>query len=117
MVCVNVACAPAASAGMAAVPTRLPPTVTLTLSAAEAAVPLLRTVPVTVIASTSLGAVGVQLSAVTCRSGLGAGVPNTWNSAIWPAGAPVLAVIRICTSAVLAVTGIVTVFWAAGLNV
>ena len=57
---------------------------------------------------TSLGEVGDQVTELTTRSGLGAGVPHTSNSATWPDGAPVLPVNRNCTSAVVAVTGMLT---------
>lgn len=53
-------------------------------------------------------------SAVTVRSGLGAGTPTAWNSAIWPAGAPELAVNLSWMSASRAVSGIVTVLPLAG---
>ncbi|WP_200825849.1 hypothetical protein [Kibdelosporangium aridum] len=45
---------------------------------------------------------------MTVRSGFGAGVPKTWNSAICPPEPPVLPVIRNWTSATLAVTGMST---------
>ncbi|BCB80820.1 hypothetical protein Pflav_072300 [Phytohabitans flavus] len=64
-----------------------------------------------VIALVSFGAAGVQLAALTTRSGLGAMVPMTCTSATCPPGAPLLAVKRSCTSAVRPVTGIVTEFW------
>jgi hypothetical protein len=54
---------------------------------------------------------------VTVRSGFGAGVPITWNSATCPLGAPVLAVKLSRTSAAVALTGMVTVLPVAGLKV
>jgi hypothetical protein len=53
----------------------------LTLLAGDAAEPALRTVADIVIASVSTGEAGEALTAVTVRSGLGAAVPKTWNSA------------------------------------
>ncbi len=47
--------------------------------------------------------------ALTVRSGLGAGVPITWNSATWPLEDPLLAVKVSRTSATFALAGIVTV--------
>lgn len=44
------------------------------------------TVAEVVIESVSIGLLGVQDAAVTVRSGFGAGVPKTWNSATWPPG-------------------------------
>ena len=49
--------------------------------AVEAAVPEFFTVAEAVIGSVSIGADGVHEEVVTVRSGLGAGVPMTWNSA------------------------------------
>src|SRR4029450_12349156 len=54
---------------------------------------------------------------VTVRSGFGAGLPITWNSATCPLGAPVFAVKLSRTSAAVALTGMVTVLPVAGLNV
>jgi len=58
----------------------------------------------TVMQSVSTGAAGDWVTAVTCRSGFGAGVPKTWNSATWPDGAPVLELNFSCTSATRADT-------------
>src|SRR5690349_7888073 len=66
--------------------------------------------------SVSTGAVGVQETPETVRSGVGAGTPITWSSATWPAGAPVLAVKFSRTSATRALTGIVTVLPVDGLK-
>ena len=79
--------------------------------------PALRTVADRVIGLVSTGEAGLAVTPVMVRSGLGAGVPITWNSATWPPGAPELAVKRSCTSAAVAVSGIVTVLLEAGLNV
>lgn len=109
-------CAPAARAPTAAVATLVPPRRSATALAGAVASPLLRTVAVRVISSDSTGDAGEAVSAVTSRSGLGAAVPITWNSAICPAGAPVLEVKRNCTSATRAVTGTVTLLPLAGLK-
>ena len=85
--------------------------------AAAAAEPMFWTVADSVIGLVSLGDAGVQVTAVTTRSGFGAGVPITWNSATWPPGAPVLPKNCSRTSAARPVTGMVTEFWfVAGLN-
>src|SRR6266702_2624385 len=76
------------------------------------------TVADNVTGSVSTGEVGENDDAVTVRSGLGAGVPNTWNSATWPPGAPVLLVMDSSTSASRPVTGMVTLLpFVAGLKV
>lgn len=87
---------------------RLPSTVTSVVVAAEAAVPALRTVAFTVTSSRSLGAAGDQSRPVTVRSGAGAALPRTWNSATWPPGAPVLEKNRSRTSETRPLTGMVT---------
>jgi hypothetical protein len=51
------------------------------LEAGLAAVPALRTVADSVTASVSTGEAGVNDMPVTVRSGFGAGLPITWNSA------------------------------------
>lgn len=84
--------------------------------AVDAAVPMLRTVAERVIGSVSTGAAGADDRLVTVRSGFGAGVPITWNSATWPLDEPELAVNCSRTSAAVAVTGMVTVLLLAGLN-
>ncbi len=61
---------------------------------------------VTVLVST--GEAGLHVTLLTVRSGLGAGVPHTSNSATWPDGAPVLELKRSCTSASVALTGMNT---------
>lgn len=103
--------APAASAPTEAVPATTPPTLTFTVVAGEAADPALRTVALTVTLSVSTGAAGDQDSAVTVRSGLGAGVPMTCSSATCAPGAPELVVTATWTSAARPVTGIRTEFW------
>src|SRR6266496_4470190 len=75
---------------------------------------MLRTVAEAVIASVSTGDAGLHEDPVTVRSGFGAGVPMTWNSATCPPGAPLLLVML---SPTRAVTGIVTLFPVAGSNV
>src|SRR3979411_2523866 len=76
------------------------------------------TVADNVIGSVSTGDVGANDDVGMVRSGLGAGVPNTWNSATWPPGAPVLLVMDSSTSATRAVTGMVTLLlFVDGLNV
>src|ERR1700730_1523333 len=75
---------------------------------------MLRTVAVAVMVSVSTGLAGVHDEDVTVRSGFGAGVPRIWNSAAWPDGAPELVVMRSCTSAMVALTGMVTVLPVAG---
>ena len=75
------------------------------------------TVADNVTGSVSTGDTGVNDEPVMVRSGFGAGVPNTWNSATWPPGAPVLLVMDSSTSATRAVTGMVTLLPVAGLNV
>lgn len=112
----TVAEAPGSSAGTAALPATVPSTLTSTVVAAERAVPALRTVALTVTASRSLGAAGVQSSVVTVRSGAGAAVPTTWNSATCPPGAPELAVKCRRTSDQRPLTGTVTVLPPAGLK-
>ncbi len=89
----------------------------MTLVAPEAAVPMFLTVADTVTGSVSTGEAGAAEVAVTVRSGFGAGVPITWNSAIWPAEEPVLVVIFSWTSATVADSGIVTVLPEAGSKV
>ena len=86
------------------------------MPAGAATAPALRTVPDRVTASDSTGAAGDALTAVTCRSGLGAGLPSTWNSATWPALEPVLEVNFSWTSATRAFTGMVTALPVAGLK-
>lgn len=103
--------APAASGPTGALPTTTPPRLTSTVVAGEAAEPALRTVPATVMSSVSDGDEGLQDSALTVRSGLGAAVPRTWISAICAPGAPVLARNMSRRSATRPSTGIVTVFW------
>lgn len=103
--------APAARGPTGALPTTTPPRLTLTVVAGEAAEPALRTVPSTVMSSVSDGDDGLQDSALTVRSGLGAAVPRTWISAIWAPGASVLEKNFSRTSATRASTGMVTVFW------
>ncbi len=61
--------------------------------------------------SVSDGDDGLQDSALTVRSGLGAAVPNTWISATWAPGASVLEKNFSCRSATRPSTGMVTVFW------
>jgi hypothetical protein len=113
-----VAEAPAASVPTFALPTTAPPSLKSTLVAAAAAVPWFFTVAESVTGAASLGDAGVQVAAVTIRSGFGAAVPSTWKSATCPPGAPVLLKICSCTSATRPVTGMVTAFWlVAGLNV
>ncbi len=68
-------------------------------------------------ASVSMGEAGVAEMAVTVRSGSGAGVPMTWNSATCPPGAPELVVNFSWTSAAVTETGIVTVLPEPGSNV
>ncbi len=109
--------APAASAPTCAVPTLVDPRYRLTLVAAEAAVPMFLTVAESVTGSVSTGEAGAAEVVVTVRSGFGAGVPITWNSAIWPAPEPVLLVIFSWTSATVADSGMVTVFPEAGSKV
>src|SRR5882724_9829230 len=76
------------------------------------------TVADNVTGSVSTGDVGENDEVVTVRSGLGDGVPNTWNSATWPPGAPVLLVIDSSTSATRPLTGMVILLpFVAGLNV
>lgn len=104
----TVRCAPASRAGTSAVATLVSPSRTATLPAGASAAPLLRTVADTVISSDSTGEPGDAVSPVTSRSGLGAGVPMTWNSATCPAVAPVLEVNFSWTSAARSPTGIVT---------
>lgn len=106
----TVAEAPAASAGTGAEPATAPSRLTWTVVAGAAAVPALRTVALTVTLSVSDGEDGVQVRSVTVRSGFGAAVPTTWNSATWPPGAPVLEKKVRRRSAYRPVTGIVTVF-------
>jgi hypothetical protein len=77
-------------------------------------VPALRTVADSVTGSVSTGADGENVTAGTMRSGLGAAVPSTWNSATCPLGAPVLAVNDSRTSAAVPLTGTVTVLPDAG---
>lgn len=84
--------------------------------AAEGSVPTFLTVAASVTASVSTGLAGVAVVPVTVRSGFGAGVPITWNSATWPPPAPELAVIRSWTSAAVAPTGMATVLPEAGSN-
>ena len=79
--------------------------------ATEAAVPALLMTAEAVTLSVSTGADGVQEELVGVRSGFGAGVPKTWNSAACPPGAPLLLVMDSSTSATRALTGMVTVFW------
>ncbi len=98
-------------------PTTAPARLKSTVVAAAAAVPLFFTVADNEIALVSFGDAGVQVVAVTTRSGLGAGVPTTWSSATCAPGAPLLAVKRSRRSATRPVTGIVTVFCEAGVNV
>lgn len=105
--------APGARAPTAALPATIPPTLTFTVVAGEAAVPMLRTVAFTRTGSVSTGEVGVHDSAVTVRSGLGAGVPMTWSSATWPPGAPLLLEKASWRSAARPLTGIRTEFWLA----
>ncbi|MNB99325.1 hypothetical protein D3C75_466040 [compost metagenome] len=78
--------------------------------------PIFFTIAFSVIALDSTGFVGDQDMPVITKSGFGAGVPYTSNSAICPAGAPELAVILSCRRLTVAVTGMVTVFPEAGLN-
>jgi hypothetical protein len=80
-------------------------------------VPALRTVADSVTGSVSTGDAGLHDTAVTVRSGLGAGVPSTWNSATWPPGAAELALKISRTSATVALTAMVTALPLAGLNV
>ena len=84
--------------------------------AAEAAVPALRTAADSVIVSVSTGADGEAVTAVTVRSGFGAGTPMTWSSATWPLEEPEFAVNWSRTSAAVAETGTVTVFALFGLK-
>src|SRR5882757_6828239 len=70
---------------------------------------MLATVADAVTGSVSIGADGDHEEALTVRSGFGAGVPITWNSATWPPGAPLLVVMLSSTSATVALTGMVTV--------
>lgn len=114
MSAVTVADAPAAMAPTAAVPTLVEPSWNWTSVAPEASVPALRTVAVSFTASDSTGLAGAEVIPVTWRSGFGAGVPRTWNSATCPAGAPELAVNTSWTSATRLVTGIRTVLALAG---
>jgi hypothetical protein len=80
----------------------------LAVVAPAAADPMFWTVAESVIGVDSLGEAGFQVVVVTTRSGFGAGVPSTWNSATWPPGAPVL--LKTCsrTSATRPATGIST---------
>lgn len=73
--------APAARAPTEAVATLDPPSSKSSFPAGEETAPELRTVADRVTGSDSTGAEGEAATAVTCRSGLGAGAPNTWNSA------------------------------------
>ena len=84
--------------------------------APAAADPMFCTVAERVIGVASFGEAGVHVAALTTRSGLGAAVPNTWNSATWPPGAALLVVKRSWTSATVPVTGMVTVLPLAGLK-
>lgn len=95
----TVADAPASSAPTSALPETEPPTPTSTVVAAEGADLMLRTVAWTVTASRSLGCAGSHVRADTVRSGLGAAVPLTWNSAIWAPYPEVLEWIFSCRSA------------------
>ncbi len=108
MEALTVSSAPALRAPTSAVATLLPPRRRATRPAGASAAPLLRTVADTVISSDSTGEAGEVVSPVTSRSGLGAGVPITWNSAICPAVAPLLAVNLSWTSATRSPTGIDT---------
>jgi hypothetical protein len=113
-VVLTVACAPAARAPTWAVPTLVVPRKNVTSVAVLAAEPALRTVAFSVIWSVSTGLAGVTDVVVTVRSGFGAGVPNTWTSATWAPGAPVLDVTRSWRSATRADAVIVTVLPDAG---
>src|SRR5258706_16331886 len=84
--------APAPRAPTFALPTSDPPRLKLTVEAAEPAEPMFWTGAFNVIASTSLGELGVQGMPVMVRSGFGAMTPMIWISAAGPPGAPVLAV-------------------------
>lgn len=108
MFAVTVAEAPAARAPTEAEPTFVPLSRRSTVLAGAASAPALRTVADTVIASDSTGDAGLALTAVTWRSGLGAGSPRIWNSATWPAPEPVLELNFSWTSATRAPTGMVT---------
>ncbi|MNJ47635.1 hypothetical protein D3C77_427990 [compost metagenome] len=68
-------------------------------------------------AAFSSGDAGDYDISVIVKSGLGAGVPYTSNSAICPAEEPVLVVNLSCSSLAVADTGIVTLFPEAGLKV
>ena len=71
-------CAPAASAPTFAVPTAVPFRVSATVVAAEPAVPVLRAVPVTVMASVGVGLAGDVPVRLTCRSAVvGSGPEET----------------------------------------
>src|SRR5262245_7001661 len=87
----TVADAPAARAPTCALPTTVPPTLTLTLVAGALAEPVFCTVADSVTWLVSVGFAGVHVVLVTTRSGFGAGVPKTCSSATWPPGAPELA--------------------------
>jgi hypothetical protein len=108
---VTVVDAPAASAPTFAFPTTVPPRLTFTVVAPDAEEPAFRTVAETAIWLVSVGFCGVQDVPVTTRSGFGAGVPITWNSATCPPGAPLLAKNCSRTSAARPLTGMVTEFW------
>src|SRR5688572_7195757 len=113
----TVAEAPAASAPTEALPATVPSTVKLTVLAGEAAEPLLTTVALNVMALASVGALGVQLTPLMRRSGLGAQLPLTSSSATWPAGAPELAVKFSWTAVQAPEAGTVTLLpLVAGLN-
>lgn len=107
---------PGSRAGTEADPATVPSTLTSTVVAAERAVPALRTPVFTVTASRSDGVAGDQLRPVTVRSGAGAAVPTTWNSATWPPGAPELAKNRSRTSSQRPLTGMVTALPVPGLK-
>ncbi len=79
--------------------------------------PAFLTVAERVTASVSTGEAGVEVRFATVRSGLADGVPNTWNSATCPPGAPELAVNCSRTSAARPVTGTVTELPVAGSKV
>jgi hypothetical protein len=95
----TVAVAPAARAPTGALPATTPSRLTSSVVAPAGAVPALRTVAFTVTASLSEGEAGDHVSSVSVRSGLGAAVPMTWNSATCPPGAPVLPENLSCMSA------------------
>lgn len=99
MVTGTVADSLAPSAGTGALPATVPSRLTFTVVAAAAAEPMLLTMAFILISSLSVGCGGSQERSARVRSGLGAAVPMTWNSATWPPYPELLLKIFSCTSA------------------